>query len=268
MRRRDAVLRESGHVEDFLPEREASMPDTSDDDDNDDEDVDALSLEERRAMHERLRELDPKAALGLHPKDARRVRRYLQIAEEANGEESLLPSTIFQRKKNKANDDERKQQNEQQLMFPPTVTRVIHVVAENEALEKTPRRAWSECATTASRRRLKRSSKPTRPPRNQTQAWRKPLAFESFWTKQMTTQKHDSRKCARTKRLARRQRRQFANMVESSEFRSAPTIEIDATKMHELLAASPPLVLEGGRVLGRRSRLQRYDSLRRSLSAT
>ena len=46
--------------------------------------------------------------------------------------------------------------------------------------------------------------------------------------------------CARTKRLARRQRRQFANMVESSEFRSAPTIEIDATKMHELLAASPP----------------------------
>ena len=46
--------------------------------------------------------------------------------------------------------------------------------------------------------------------------------------------------CARTKRLARRQRRQFANMVESSEFRSAPTIEIDATKMHEMLAASPP----------------------------
>ena len=119
----------------FLPEREASMSDTSDDDDDDD--VDALSLEERRAMHERLRELDPKAAARLHPKDARRVRRYLQIAEEANGEESLLPSTIFQRKTNKVNDDERKQQNEQQLMFPPTVTRVIHVVAENEALEKT-----------------------------------------------------------------------------------------------------------------------------------
>ena len=57
----------------------------------------------------------------------------------------------------------------------------------------------------------------------------------------MTTQKHDSEKMrARTKRLARRQRKQFTNMVESSEFRSAPTIEIDATKMHELLAASPP----------------------------
>jgi len=43
---------------------------------------------------------------------------------------------------------------------------------------------------------------------------------------------------ARTKRLARRQRRQFANMIESSGFCSAPAITIDATKMHEMLATS------------------------------
>ena len=77
------------------------MPDTSDDDDNDDEDVDALSMEERRAMHERLRELDPKAAARLHPKDARRVRRYLQMAEKANGEESCCLQRYFNAKKTK-----------------------------------------------------------------------------------------------------------------------------------------------------------------------
>ena len=224
----------------FLPEREASMPDTSDDDDDDD-DVDILSLEERRAMHERLRELDPKAAARLHPKDARRVRRYLQIAEEANGEESLLPSTIFQRKKDKANDDERKQQNEQQLMFPPTVTRVIHVVAENEALEKTLETRLERMRHDGVEKEIKTfiETYPTAAKSNTGVA--QAIGVREFLDEtDDDTETRFEKMCARTKRLARRQRRQFANMVESSEFRSAPTIEIDATKMHEMLAASPP----------------------------
>ena len=223
----------------FLPEREASMSDTSDDDDDDD--VDALSLEERRAMHERLRELDPKAAARLHPKDARRVRRYLQIAEEANGEESLLPSTIFQRKKDKANDDERKQQNEQQLMFPPTVTRVIHVVAENEALEKTLETRLERMRHDGVEKEIKTfiETYPTAAKSNTGVA--QAIGVREFLDEtDDDTETRFEKMCARTKRLARRQRRQFANMVESSEFRSAPTIEIDATKMHEMLAASPP----------------------------
>ena len=223
----------------FLPEREASMPDTSDDDDDDD--VDALSLEERRAMHERLRELDPKAAARLHPKDARRVRRYLQIAEEANGEESLLPSTIFQRKTNKVNDDERKQQNEQQLMFPPTVTRVIHVVAENEALEKTLETRLERMRHDGVEKEIKTfiETYPTAAKSNTGVA--QAIGVREFLDEtDDDTETRFEKMCARTKRLARRQRRQFANMVESSEFRSAPTIEIDATKMHEMLAASPP----------------------------
>ena len=225
----------------FLPEREASMPDTSDDDDDDDDDVDILSLEERRAMHERLRELDPKAAARLHPKDARRVRRYLQIAEEANGEESLLPSTIFQRKKDKANDDERKQQNEQQLMFPPTVTRVIHVVAENEALEKTLETRLERMRHDGVEKEIKTfiETYPTAAKSNTGVA--QAIGVREFLDEtDDDTETRFEKMCARTKRLARRQRRQFANMVESSEFRSAPTIEIDATKMHEMLAASPP----------------------------
>ena len=225
----------------FLPEREASMPDTSDDDDDDDDDVDILSLEERRAMHERLRELDPKAAARLHPKDARRVRRYLQIAEEANGEESLLPSTIFQRKTNKVNDDERKQQNEQQLMFPPTVTRVIHVVAENEALEKTLETRLERMRHDGVEKEIKTfiETYPTAAKSNTGVA--QAIGVREFLDEtDDDTETRFEKMCARTKRLARRQRRQFANMVESSEFRSAPTIEIDATKMHEMLAASPP----------------------------
>ena len=223
----------------FLPEREASMSDTSDDDDDDD--VDALSLEERRAMHERLRELDPKAAARLHPKDARRARRYLQIAEEANGEESLLPSTIFQRKKDKANDDERKQQNDQQLMFPPTVTRVIHVVAENEALEKTLETRLERMRHDGVEKEIKTfiETYPTAAKSNTGVA--QAIGVREFLDEtDDDTETRFEKMCARTKRLARRQRRQFANMVESSEFRSAPTIEIDATKMHEMLAASPP----------------------------
>jgi tRNA dimethylallyltransferase len=225
----------------FLPEREASMPDTSDDDDDDDDDVDILSLEERRAMHERLRELDPKAAARLHPKDARRVRRYLQIAEEANGEESLLPSTIFKRKKDKAHDDERKQQNEQQLMFPPTVTRVIHVVAENEALEKTLETRLERMRHDGVEKEIKTfiETYPTAAKSNTGVA--QAIGVREFRDEtDDDTETRFEKMCARTKRLARRQRRQFANMVESSEFRSAPTIEIDATKMHEMLAASPP----------------------------
>ena len=224
----------------FLPEREASMPDTSDDDDDDD-DVDILSLEERRAMHEKLRELDPKAAARLHPKDARRVRRYLQIAEEANGEESLLPSTIFQRKKDKVNDDERKQQNEQQLMFPLTVTRVIHVVAENEALEKTLEMRLERMRHDGVEKEIKTFIKayPTAAKSNTGVA--QAIGVREFLDEtDDDTETRFEKMCTRTKRLARRQRRQFANMVESSEFRSAPTIEIDATKMHEMLAASPP----------------------------
>ncbi|CAL6447556.1 unnamed protein product [Bathycoccus prasinos] len=224
----------------FLPEREASMPDTSDDDDDDD-DVDILSLEERRAMHEKLRELDPKAAARLHPKDARRVRRYLQIAEEANGEESLLPSTIFQRKKNKVNDDEGNQLNEQQLMFPPTVTRVIHVVAENEALEETLETRLERMRHDGVEKEIKTfiEAYPTAAKSNTGVA--QAIGVREFLDEtDDDTETRFEKMCTRTKRLARRQRRQFANMVESSEFRSAPTIEIDATKMHEMLAASPP----------------------------
>ena len=81
MRWRYAVLRESGVVEDVLPSASAST--VADDDadesisdasvvtENEQEenaDADKLSMDERVAMHEKLRKLDPKAAAGVHQK--------------------------------------------------------------------------------------------------------------------------------------------------------------------------------------------------------
>jgi tRNA dimethylallyltransferase len=216
---------EEEEVEEEEEENEASASDASgDENENNNEDVDKLSADEKRAMHERLRELDPKSAARLHPKDARRVRRYLQIAEKANGDESLLPSTLFQR-----------QQREEQLMFPPHVMRVIHLVAENDALEKTLERRLEQMRRDGVENEIKTfvETYPTVAKSNKGVA--QAIGVREFLDDAETLFVNMS---ARTKRLARRQRRQFANMIESSGFCSAPAITIDATRMHEMLATS------------------------------
>ena len=191
-------------------------------------DADKLSMDERVAMHEKLRKLDPKAAARVHPKDARRVRRYLQMAEKANGEESLLPSTIFQCK---ADEDQR-------LTFAPQVTRVIHIVAENEALEKTLDRRLEQMRANGVEEEIETfiEAFPTVAKSNKGVA--QAIGVREFLDENDDVETRFEKMRARTKRLARRQRKQFTNMVESSEFRAAPAIEIDATKMHELLASA------------------------------
>ena len=191
-------------------------------------DADKLSMDERLAMHEKLRKLDPKAAARVHPKDARRVRRYLQMAEKANGEESLLPSTIFQCK---ADEDQR-------LTFAPQVTRVIHIVAENEALEKTLDRRLEQMRANGVEEEIETfiEAFPTVAKSNKGVA--QAIGVREFLDENDDVETRFEKMRARTKRLARRQRKQFTNMVESSEFRAAPAIEIDATKMHALLASA------------------------------
>ncbi len=191
-------------------------------------DADKLSMNERVAMHEELRKLDPKAAARVHPKDARRVRRYLQMAEKANSEESLLPSTIFQCK---ADEDQR-------LTFAPQVTRVIHIVAENEALEKTLDRRLEQMRANGVEEEIETfiEAFPTVAKSNKGVA--QAIGVREFLDENDDVETRFEKMRARTKRLARRQRKQFTNMVESSEFRAAPAIEIDATKMHELLASA------------------------------
>ena len=191
-------------------------------------DADKLSMNERVAMHEELRKLDPKAAARVHPKDARRVRRYLQMAEKANGEESLLPSTIFQCK---ADEDQR-------LTFAPQVTRVIHIVADNEALEKTLDRRLEQMRANGVEEEIETfiEAFPTVAKSNKGVA--QAIGVREFLDENDDVETRFEKMRARTKRLARRQRKQFTNMVESSEFRAAPAIEIDATKMHELLASA------------------------------
>ena len=129
------------------------------------------------------------------------------MAEKANGEESLLPSTIFQCSDRPTID------------VCTTSNGVIHIVAENEALEKTLDRRLEQMRANGVEEEIETfiEAFPTVAKSNKGVA--QAIGVREFLDENDDVETRFEKMRARTKRLARRQRKQFTNMVESSEFR-------------------------------------------------
>ena len=181
--------------------------------------VDSLTNEEKKKQHEQLREIDAKAASKLHPNDARRVRRCLRMAKMAKTEADLPSAKMFSSSKL---DDEA-------LMFPGK-TRVVHVIVEKEALESTLNARLEKMRCDGVEEEIKefiaKYPELARSNRGAAQA----IGVREFLEEE-TVEDAFERMRARTKRLARRQKKQFANMSKDLNW---PTLEIDTTKMHVL----------------------------------